>query len=196
MSAYDTIINTDQAVLNLEKHHMTNVNDENENSLNSTEQTVINENDNTHEETQGADDVDALKEQNKRLFERAKQAEAEKKAMKAERDALVNNPSKAISKTSADVSAEELRLIARGLSDEEIDKAKVIAKGLGISLPDALKDEMFLSYQNKKKEDARKEKAKLGASKGSGQSDNEPSFKEGMSPDEHKALWKKQNGFE
>ena len=90
------------------------------------------------------------------------------------------------------VSAEELKLIARGLSDEDIVQAQVIAKGKGITLPEATKDPMFVAYQDKLKEVQRSEEAKLGASRGSGQVNTE-TFKSGMSREDHKALWQKQN---
>lgn len=89
--------------------------------------------------------------------------------------------------------SEELKLIAKGLSDEEIDHAKVIAKGRGVNLAEALKDPMFTAFQKEQKEQARKEAAKLGASKGSGRVDTE-TFRPGMTQEEHKALWKKLNG--
>ena len=90
------------------------------------------------------------------------------------------------------VSAEELKLIARGLSDEDIVQAQVIAKGKGITLPEATKDPMFVAYQDKLKEVQRSEEAKLGASRGSGQVNTE-TFSSGMSREAHKALWQKQN---
>lgn len=88
--------------------------------------------------------------------------------------------------------SEELKLIAKGLSDEEIEQLKVISKGKGVSLSEALKDPLFEAHQKVEREKARREEAKLGASKGSGQTEKE-SFRHGMTDDEHKALWKKQN---
>lgn len=85
---------------------------------------------------------------------------------------------------------EELKLIAKGLSDEDIEQAKVIAKGKGISLQDAIKDPLFEAHQKVEREKARREEARLGASKGSGQSEKE-TFRPGMTDEEHKELWKK-----
>jgi hypothetical protein len=65
---------------------------------------------------------------------------------------------------------EELKLIARGLSDEAIEQAKVIAKGKDIPLPEAIKDPLFAIYQKDAEEKRKKEDAKLGASKGSQES--------------------------
>lgn len=91
--------------------------------------------------------------------------------------------------------AEELKLIARGLSDEEIEQAKVVAKGKGISLVDATKDALFLTYQSDLKEKAKREAAKLGASKGSGETQQEiTGVESGSSREQHMAAFKKING--
>lgn len=87
---------------------------------------------------------------------------------------------------------EELKLIARGLSDEDIEQAKIISKGKDISLSEAIKDPLFIAHQNAAKEQKRKEDAKLGATRGSGQVETK-GFKSGMTADEHKALWREQN---
>jgi len=89
-----------------------------------------------------------------------------------------------------------LRLIAKQIPDEVIAKAKVVAKGMGISLTEAMNDDMVVNFQNKLKEDAKKEKAKLGGSKGSQNAETEQTqFKAGMSDEEHLALWKKSQGL-
>jgi len=81
--------------------------------------------------------------------------------------------------------SEELRLIARGLTDEAIDQAKIIAKGKDVSLTEAIKDPLFAIYQKDADEKAKKEKAKLGASKGSGATGDKATFKSGMTKEEH-----------
>lgn len=82
--------------------------------------------------------------------------------------------------------ADELKLIARGLSDEEIDQAKVIAKGKGVALTEAIKDPLFITYQEKMKEDKRKEDAKLGGTRGSGESNGDaPLVTPTMTREEH-----------
>ena len=65
--------------------------------------------------------------------------------------------------------SEELKLIARGLSDEAIEKAKLIAKGKGIPLAEAVKDPDFLLIKEDLDKKEKEEKAKLGANKGSGE---------------------------
>jgi len=118
------------------------------------------------------------------LTARAKKAEGELKALKAN-PPVTNNPQL----------SDELKLIARGLSDEEIEKAKVIAKGADMTLQEAIKDPLFLSYQATLKEKEKKEKAKLGASKGSGESEDESLIKPDMSREEHEKAFKKVMGI-
>lgn len=88
--------------------------------------------------------------------------------------------------------SDELKLIARGLSDEEIEQAKVVAKGMGKTLQEAIKEPLFLTYQADLKEKERKEKAKLGASKGSGETEEEiTGLQSGSSREEHEKAFKK-----
>lgn len=125
------------------------------------------------------------KKQYNQVFKRAKSAEEELRKLKAKPPITNQDPQL----------SDELKLIARGLSDEEIDKAKVIARGLGIALPEAIKDPLFLVYQSDLKEKARKEKARLGASKGSGESQDDTLIKPEMSRDEHQEAFKKVMGI-
>jgi len=138
----------------------------------------------TAEEEKSSEDVAKLKELNKKLFERAKKAEAELKKLKAEVKKV----------PSAQLDPDELRLIARGLSDEEIEQAKVIAKGRGVSLSEALKDPLFEAFRKDFEERQKREKAQLGASKGSSQVEEQPLVKPGMTTEEHKKVWAKMVG--
>jgi len=128
-------------------------------------------------------DVDQLQATNKKLYERAKKAEADLKALKG--TSHVNNDP---------FFEERLELLASGLSREEVDKAKVIAIGNKTTLAEALKDDMFIAYQSKIKEDKRKEAAKLGASKGSGESQDNTLIKPDMTRDEHVEAFNKVMG--
>lgn len=91
--------------------------------------------------------------------------------------------------------SDELKLIARGLSDEEIDQAKVIAKGTGVSLTEAIKNPLFTLYQDKVKEDRKKEDARLGASHGSGESQSTETVRPNMTREEHEQAFKKVMGI-
>lgn len=129
--------------------------------------------------------ADALKAKAE-LTARAKKAEEELKTLKA-KPQDENKPND-------QPLSEELKLIARGLSDEAIEQAKIIAKGKGIPLTEAIKDPLFSLFQKDLEEKEKKEKAKLGASKGSGESLGETGFKSGMKKDEHQEAFKKALG--
>jgi hypothetical protein len=136
------------------------------------------------EETIDAEKED-LRKAKAQLTARAKKAEEELKALKAKPQTNINDPQL----------SEELKLIARGLSDEEIEQAKVIAKGKGIPLTEAIKDPLFVVYQDDFKEKQRKEKAKLGASKGSGETQEEVTgLQSGSTREEHEKAFKKLSG--
>lgn len=121
----------------------------------------------------------------KKLFARAKKAEAEaKEAKKKLAEAELNKTNQ-----SSSANSDELRLIAKGFSDEAIEQASAIAKGKGISLNEAIKDPLFIAYQASVKEQEKKDKAKLGAARGSSQVE-ETKIKPDMSRDEHKEAWK------
>lgn len=148
------------------------------------EETTNSNEDSEQEDTAVEEKGDVVpKKQYNQVFSRAKKAEEELKALKA--NLPVNNDPQL---------SDELKLIARGLSDEEINKAKVIAKGNGTTLQEALKDDMFIAYQTKLKEDKRKADAKLGASKGSGESQDETLIKPEMTREEHIKAFEKVMG--
>lgn len=88
---------------------------------------------------------------------------------------------------------EEGILIAKGMDDENISQLKAIAKGKNISLLEAEKDPLFVSYFEKVQKEKKSEQAKLGASKGSTYKESKPEFKSGLTREEHMALWKETN---
>lgn len=133
------------------------------------------------------DKLDASEMAKSQILARAKKAEGELKRLKAEPHTQQNNNDSQLS--------EELKLIARGLSDEEIEQAKVIAKGKGIPLTESIKDPLFTIFQADLKEKERREKAKLGASKGSGETQEEVTGTEsGASREDHMKAFKKLTG--
>lgn len=147
----------------------------------------------------------AYKVKNKEIFdasltdrEKAKLAKQEAEQAKADLEAEKKKnekPPEVKPEATPDIS-DELRLLAKGLSEEEIEEAKSIAKGKGINLVEALKTKTFLLFQADLKEEQRKEKAKLGASHGSGSDGDKPEITSGMTPEQHKAAWNKANGIE
>lgn len=142
--------------------------------------------------------ADAYKVKNKEIHD-ARVAESEKvriakdEADQAKKDLATEREKNARPevKPEAQSDPEEIKLIARGLSDQEIDEAKSIAKGKGISLSDAVKTPIFKLFQDNIKEEERKERAKLGASAGSNrEGESEITVKPGTTTDEHKKIWK------
>lgn len=128
-----------------------------------------------------------------KAYARAKTAEAKAKELKIQLKALQDEKEKREQKINSPIDRDELVLLAKGLSEAEIDEAKSIAKGKDISLTEAVKTKSFTLFQEDIKETERKERAKLGATKGSSQTE-EQSFKSGMSTQEHKEAWKKAMG--
>ena len=145
---------------------------------------ATNSNEDSIEETVDlSDELEKERQAKSQILARAKKAEAELKELKA-KSSLNNDPQL----------SDELKLIARGLSDEEIEQAKIIAKGKGIALPEAIKEPLFLTFQSDLKDKKRKEDAKLGASKGSGESKDESGITSNMTRDEHMKAFKKVMG--
>lgn len=147
---------------------------------------IIPDNNGEQENTIDPVEVENLRKAKSQLTARAKKAEDDLREFKKTHPEtpINNNPQL----------SDELKLIARGLSDEEIEQAKVIAKGKGIVLTEAIKDPLFLVYQSDLKEKERKEKAKLGASKGSGESQDDTLIKPEMTREEHEKAFKKVMG--
>jgi len=132
------------------------------------------------------DDYRKLEATNKKLYARLKAEEAKAKELEQKINAkpLINQEQ---------VSRDELVLIAKGEDEEVIDKAKVLAKGSGISLKEALEDPMIIAFKEKKAEEAKSKAAQLGGS-GRAVAKTEQLIKPGMSRDEHKEAWKKATG--
>lgn len=118
------------------------------------------------------------------LTARAKKAEDELRNIKTSKE------TKADSNLTNTLSREEAVLIAQGYDLETLNQIQVIAKGKGVSLLEAEKDPLFVSYKEKKDAEAKAEKAKLGASKGSGQKEAKVGFNSFESLEDHKKLWK------
>ena len=138
-------------------------------------------NEDSEEETVDlAGELEKANEAKTQILARAKKAEAELKDLRA-KSSINSDPQL----------SEELKLIARGLSDEEIEQAKVVAKGRDISLQEAVKDPLFLTFQSDLIAKKKKEDAKLGASKGSGESQDEAGIKSDMTREDHQKVFKK-----
>lgn len=149
----------------------------------------------------------AYGEKNKHLFGRMSEAEAKAKQLEADKAKLEADLEAAKKAATPPAPAEpavpdtasereELRLIAKGLSDEELAEAKDIAKGKGISLTEAMKTPLFQLFQEKVKADKAREASRLPGSHGSGQTPPASGIKSGMKKEEHEAEWRKTMGLD
>lgn len=174
--------------------------DETTDSPNGTEGTDTANEDGTanapSEETDLSKKVEELKEQNRKLFERAKKAEGfELRDGKWVKKAQPVKEVKEVQPSPTYITKEEyeegILRTSKGYSDEDIKTLNMISKGRGISILQAEQDPMFKIYQSNKAEEEKKSKAQLGASKGSGTSSPR---KEPATRDEHKQMWQEMQG--
>lgn len=104
---------------------------------------------------------------------------AEKPKEKAEEPKSTNNDY---------LSREEGILIAQGMDADDLEELKSVAQAKKLSLLKAKDTPLFQAYIEKRESDRKKEKAKIGASKGS-QASQEKSVSE-LTNDEHREFFK------
>lgn len=142
------------------------------------------------DESSNDEDLNKLSETNKKLYIRAKKAEEELKRIKKE---LTTDQPKTEAKN-GDLTdmREEIKLYAQGLSDEDVEMVKKIAKIENISLTEAKNSATYNIYQEKLERQKKEELSNLGASKSSN-TKKEKSVSE-MTREEHQAFIKKSFG--
>lgn len=127
---------------------------------------------------------------------RAHKAENEVKTLKgkpasapgAESKPQINNPS--LSEEDVDVKI----LISQGMDPNLVTDLKALAKARGKSVMETKNDPVFIAMKNQKEVETKAQKAKLGASQGSGGVRKEKSINTpGLSDTDHKAMWREQN---
>jgi len=107
--------------------------------------------------------IEQLQATNKKLYERAKKAEADLKAMKGSKPA----ETKATQPPNIEEAAVIAALQVNGMSDELIDQLKKVAKVQGTSLLKAQNDSIFIAVKEKFEKDQKQKNASVGASRGS-----------------------------
>lgn len=152
----------------------------------------INLEDETVEET-----VDSLKEKLAKEQEARRQLTA--RARVAEEKLKATAPVKVIPPTinnGIDEATIERKILkSQGMSDELLEELVALSKVRGKSLLDVQSDPIFIALKDAKESEAKKAKANLGTSKGSGSVKSEKSFgTPGLSEEEHKEMWKKSQG--
>lgn len=85
---------------------------------------------------------------------------------------------------------DEIEFFSRGGDRDGYDQLKLIMQGAGISFAEAKEHPLFVSFVEQKAEEARKEKAQLGASSGQGNAEKSP-IQTAKTRDEHKEAFNK-----
>ncbi len=130
--------------------------------------------------------VEQLQATNKKLYERAKKAEAEAKALRGK--ATPVNPSPAPSQSSV----EETVLLANGMSEELLGELKAIAQVRKTSLIKAQADPIFVAVKEKFEKDKKQKESSLPASRGSGSVKPKKDFDSPeLTRDEHREMFLK-----
>lgn len=125
-------------------------------------------------------DVDQLQATNKKLFERAKKAEADLKALKGQKPATAPAPQ---------LGVEETVLLANGMSEELIEELKLRAPQYGGSLIKAQKDSRFIAVKEQFEREKKQREASLPASRGAGSVKQKKTLlTPGLSREEHMKL--------
>lgn len=124
-------------------------------------------------------EVEQLQATNKKLFERAKKAEADLKALKG------------TTQQASPLNVEEAVLLANGMPDDLMMELKAVAKVRGINLLKAQNDPIFIAVKEKFEKDKKQQDASLPASRGSGaQRVQKNPLTPGLTREEHMAMAK------
>ena len=120
-------------------------------------------------ETEPEIDVAQLQATNKKLFERAKKAEAELKLAKQTKPAQAQQQA-------SPTNIEETVLLANGMNEELLEQLKKVAQVQGVSLIKAQNDPIFVAVKEKFEKDKKQELASMPVSRGSGASKPKKTF--------------------
>lgn len=154
--------------------------------LNEEEETELDTEHIENEESDSeVDEVTKLRSENKKLVEIIKRRkEKEAQGTQSVKPQTININTK---DTNQDTFKEELKLLAKGYSDEAVEYLKILSKGSGVSLKEAEENELFQAFQEKQETERKAKKAQLGASRGSSIKKSVDMSK--MSPEDHQKAW-------
>jgi len=142
------------------------------------------------ESTKTPDLAVELEKERKKAYElqqRLKKAEAKAKKQRTDLDSP--------DVPTAEIAIQEQVLKAQGEPPELVAVLKAIAEEKGIDLLTAKKDDYYAYRKEKMEQEKRDKEAQLGASKGSGSVSKSKDFSTpALSPEEHKAMWRKAMG--
>lgn len=141
-------------------------------------------------EDNSPDEVEKLREMNKKLFERAKKAEAKLKAGTPNVKAPITNKPGA---TREQVQEEILR--SQGLTDDLITELKKVASLNQTDLFTAQKDDVFIAIKERREKQKKSEDARLGAARGVAKAvPKKTTTTPGLSDEEHERMFKEALG--
>lgn len=128
---------------------------------------------------------------------RAEKAEQKLKELKAKSEPKSEGQEDKPKKESSDsLTKEEAILYAKGLSEEEVEKVKSIAKIEGESPLVSAESDYFKLWKEKEEKKREEQETQLDTSRGSAKVKPKKDFgSPQLSADEHKALWKKKMGL-
>ena len=134
-------------------------------------------------------------------YERFKEVNEELKRLKQERlDAVSNKGEQKEApkpESKQGYTEEDLFVIKTLDSVEELERVKKIAALDGVSLREAMQSEDFKFWKQARTEEQKREAASMEASKGSGTRGKKKTLHTpGLTPEEHKALWRRKMGME
>ena len=141
-------------------------------------------------------DVEKVMETNKKLFERAKKAEAELKSLREREAEKLYAPKENPQKQSEPApSVEEIVLLAQGMPEELIEELRAISQIRKTTLIKAQNDPIFVAVKEKFEKEKKQQDASVGASRGaSSAKPKRDASSPGLSRDEHLEMFKKVNG--
>jgi hypothetical protein len=96
--------------------------------------------------------------------------------------------------TPTGLTRDEAILYAKGFDESEVEHAQKVATLQGVSLTEAVKDELFTTWKSNKEAAVKKEQAQLGTSKGARTTIKKSFETPGLSDDDHKAMFKEMSG--
>jgi hypothetical protein len=151
------------------------------------------------DETADEETVESLKEKLAKEQEARRQLTARAKAAEDKLKASAPAPVKVVPPTlnnGIDLATMEKTILkSQGMSDDLLEELVALSKVRGKGLLDTQSDPIFIALKEAKESEAKKAKANLGSSKGSGTVKKEKSFDTpGLSEEEHKEMWKQSQG--
>jgi len=124
---------------------------------------------------------------------RAEKAEAELKTL---REAKATVQPKTEDKPTSGLTEDEILVISSVQDKEKLDKARKIAQLEGVSLSEALNTPLYKLFEQTIDAQRKAEKAQLNATSGSGKAKKDITLNTpGITPVQHKELWKSKNGL-